>query len=410
MWGIDESTGSARIHGRLGDVLLHRGVERRRVVPAVGAVRELDGVFLAEVGRGACDGQQGGQAQHDPTARTHGYQYSASFRARRPCATSTRSLMVPVFKRLPLAEQQSLMSRIVARCKGTPGQPSPVVVFDLDGTLMDNRPRTLAILQELAARPEEARRTRPPRSSRPRVPSTSPTCSVTRCGSSVSSTPSSSTRAESFWKSRFFSDDYLKHDVAIEGSVEFAKACYEAGAVLVYFTGRDLPLMGLGSFQSLRDLGFPIGVVGTELVCKPDAKIPDELFKREEGPKLLRVGRVVAAFDNEPGNCNAFREMNPEAEVVFVDTQHLPGAPPLDPARAHRLRLPHGLTVRRARPSRRSCARAIALARGRLVQGPAGGHRRARPTRPRRRARRRARCPRRSRTRRRSSRQRDRRS
>ena len=40
---------------------------------------------------------------------------------------------------------------------------------------------------------------------------------------------------------------------------------------------------------------------------------------------------MVAAFDNEPGNCNAFLEMNPDAEVVFLDMQHLPGAPPLDP-------------------------------------------------------------------------------
>ena len=31
----------------------------------------------------------------------------------------------------------------------------------------------------------------------------------------------------------------------------------------------------------------------------------------------------------EPGNCNAFLEMHPEADSVFIDTQHLPGAPPL---------------------------------------------------------------------------------
>ena len=30
------------------------------------------------------------------------------------------------------------------------GGPRPVLVFDLDGTLMDNRPRVVAILHELA--------------------------------------------------------------------------------------------------------------------------------------------------------------------------------------------------------------------------------------------------------------------
>lgn len=221
------------------------------------------------------------------------------------------------------------MSRIVARCQGREGEPSPVVVFDLDGTLMDNRPRTLAILRELA---QELRQES--HSSADRIAAAEAAELAYLLGDSMKKLgiehPELVDRAESFWKARFFSDHYLKHDIAIEGSVDFAKACYEAGAVLVYFTGRDLPLMGIGSFQSLRDLGFPIGIVGTELVCKPDATIPDELFKRAEGPKLRRVGRVVAAFDNEPGNCNAFLEMNPDADVVFVDTQHLPGAPPLD--------------------------------------------------------------------------------
>ena len=221
------------------------------------------------------------------------------------------------------------MSRIVARCRTVPGASSSVVVFDLDGTLMDNRPRTLAILKELA---EELRGES--HSSADQIAAAEAEELAYLLGDSMKKLgikhPALVDRAESFWKARFFSDHYLKHDIAIAGSVEFAKACYEAGAVLVYFTGRDLPLMGIGSFQSLRDLGFPIGIVGTELVCKPDAKIPDELFKRAEGPKLLRVGHVVAAFDNEPGNCNAFLEMNPDADVVFVDTQHLPGAPPLD--------------------------------------------------------------------------------
>ena len=219
---------------------------------------------------------------------------------------------------------------MVARCRPATGKPAPVVVFDLDGTLMDNRPRTAAILQEFAAelRSETHAVAELLASARPEALAYLISDSLGNLGVSR---PDIRARAEAYWRTRFFSDDYLKHDVAVHGSVELARACYDAGATIVYFTGRDLPFMSLGSFQSLRDLGFPIGVVGTELVCKPDAKIPDEAFKREEGPKIARLGRVVAAFDNEPGNCNAFLEMCPEADVVFVDTQHLPGAPPLLP-------------------------------------------------------------------------------
>ncbi|MBX3224530.1 MAG: HAD family hydrolase [Labilithrix sp.] len=236
--------------------------------------------------------------------------------------------MSSAYRRITSAEQHALFTRVVQRSKPAPGRPVPVVVFDLDGTIMDNRPRTAVILQELAAdlRREAHSAAEVLAAARAEELAYLLTESLQRLGLEH---PELVARAEAYWRTRFFSDDYLKHDVAVAGSVELARACYDAGATIVYFTGRDLPLMSLGSFQSLRDLGFPIGVVGTELVCKPDAKIPDEAYKREEGPKIARIGEVIAAFDNEPGNCNAFLEMCPGADVVFVDTQHLPGAPPL---------------------------------------------------------------------------------
>ncbi len=132
-----------------------------------------------------------------------------------------------------------------------------------------------------------------------------------------------------FWRERFFADAHLVHDVPVPGALEFARACYDAGALLLYVTGRDLPLMGTGTFQSLRDLGFPIGIPATELVLKPDATMPDDAFKRLVAPDLARVGRVVAAFDNEPANCNVLHWHYPDAQVVHVATQHAPGAPPL---------------------------------------------------------------------------------
>ena len=57
--------------------------------------------------------------------------------------------------------------------------------------------------------------------------------------------------------------------------------------------------------------------------------MPDEAFKRHVAPGLGRIGHVVAAFDNEPANCNVMLAHHPDAHVVFVDTQHMPGAPPL---------------------------------------------------------------------------------
>jgi hypothetical protein len=117
----------------------------------------------------------------------------------------------------------------------------------------------------------------------------------------------------------------------VRGARAFVRACYDAGATVVYFTGRDLPNMSLGSFASLRDLGFPIGLVGTELVTKPAFEIPDTEFKRSVAPEFRRIGEVIAVFDNESANCNLFLDAHPECTAVYLDTQCAPDPPPLDP-------------------------------------------------------------------------------
>ena len=232
------------------------------------------------------------------------------------------------YTRLPFAQQQTLLRRVVDRA--SPGsRGAKVVVLDLDGTLIDNRPRTGAILHELA----DDLRTSHPRDAallRGAVPDALGYLvrdSLRALGVAEDLVP----EAEAFWKTKFFSDDPIRFDVALPGAIAFARACYERGAILAYFTGRDLPGMSVGTWKSLRDLGFPIGVPGTELVLKPTFEMPDEVFKQEIGPRLARLGEVVAVFDNEPANCNVLLAQHASAESVFVDTQHFPGAPPLDP-------------------------------------------------------------------------------
>ena len=237
----------------------------------------------------------------------------------------------PVYTRLSQVAQQSLLQSIIDRgaAFAASGRRA-VVVFDLDGTLMDNRPRTVTILKELG----EAWRERAAMASGALMLASATKLaylvrdSLSRFGIEDESLLA---EGESFWRDRFFTDDYQQHDIALAGSVAFAHALYAAGVNIVYFTGRDLPKMALGSFKSLRELGFPIGVIGTELVVKPFFEMPDEEYKRTEGPKLSRIGEVIAVFDNEPINCNVLLEHHPECTSVFVDTQHFPNAPPLDP-------------------------------------------------------------------------------
>jgi len=229
-----------------------------------------------------------------------------------------------------LSEQdiEALFTRILAKSAARTEAGPPVLVLDLDGTLMDNRPRSAQIMRDLGA---------VWRDKHPEVASALLGATAEGLAYLFSDSlrrlkivePSIVAEATDYWRSRFFSDDDLRHDVPLAGAVQFVRACHARGATVVYLTGRDLPSMGLGTFASLRTLGFPLGIAGVEFILKPDAQMADEAFKRMVAPTLARVGDVIASFDNEPANCNLFKEAYPHADIVFVDTQHVPGAPTL---------------------------------------------------------------------------------
>jgi len=239
-----------------------------------------------------------------------------------------RSVFHP--RRLQSAARGQFLRSMIDACHHTPGEPAPVLVFDLDGTLLDNRPRVAHIFHELGdtwrnSHPKEALA----------LASVESADIVYGLGENLTRIGITDAALQqeglAFWKERFFYDAYIRHDVETEGASELVRACYAAGATIVYLTGRDLPNMALGTFASLRDCGFPIGVVGTSLVTKPAFEIPDAEFKHEVAPSLVRHGKIVATFDNEPANTNLFLKHHPLAAAVFLDTHHAPTPPELDP-------------------------------------------------------------------------------
>jgi hypothetical protein len=212
----------------------------------------------------------------------------------------------------------------------------PVVIFDLDGTLYDNRSRTLRILHAFAAglEHEHARDAAVIRSLR--VDSLLYRIEDTLGPRGVSAEVIE--RAKKQWAARFFTDAACADDVPVQGAVTFVRACHARGATVVYLTGRDVPGMLVGTVRTLRDDGFPIGMPRVELVFKPTFEEPDTDFKTRMLDAMDELGAVIATFENEPGNCNLFHRRWPRSHAVLVTTQHAPGAPPLAPGC---LRVPH---------------------------------------------------------------------
>ena len=208
-------------------------------------------------------------------------------------------------------------------------QQRPSVLVGVDGCLFDSRPRTLQILLEYGR--EELKGARPDAAAKLKILSTEQIqfLLADTLKSVGINEPAVLNNAAVFWGQRFFTDDYLKYDVATPGSVQFIRALYSSGARIIYTTERDAPRQLLGTVRVLRDRGYPIGIQGTELVMKPTTQTQDAVFKQQVANYLRHFDHVIVAFDSEPANVNGYRRAFPKANVVLCSAPHSPNPPPL---------------------------------------------------------------------------------
>lgn len=235
-------------------------------------------------------------------------------------------LLVPVSA---MAQAGTVMQQVLADVTAAYNkQERPIVVFDLEGTLLDNRPRILQILKEFAADKSYVTPGAAAQLQTLTVPLVKYRLPDTLAAVGVVD-PAVVNNAAAFWAERFFSDDYLKYDQPIRGAVEYVRTLYSNGARIVYVTGRDQRRQLLGTVKALRDNGFPIGIQGTELIMKPTAEMQDAVFKQNMTNYLRHYGSVIAAFDSDNANANVYRRAFTKATVVLFESNQPPNPPPL---------------------------------------------------------------------------------
>lgn len=242
-------------------------------------------------------------------------------------------------------EQTKILNQVETRVAQT---QTPVVIFDLDSTLYDNRSRSVAIWREYGKLHKVARLTHLKADQiTSYVLEDYLVQSVKLDAQWVSDHLK---KLKLYWAERFFSNAYVKYDQPLPGAVAYVKSLHKEGATIVYITGRDDGAMRAGTESKFKHDGFPIGVVGTKLLMKSaaynldpkkfqsDGDYKAALKKNDNQSKLdaiaeaKKLGTVVAAFDNEPAAINQYYQQlhrDGKALAVWLDTDHFPNPEPL---------------------------------------------------------------------------------
>ena len=204
---------------------------------------------------------------------------------------------------------------------------SATFVFDLDGTIIDNRPRVAAIYNELRIilinenlyHADELRELGP-------ADIFYPTLENLR---NLGLKDKDIKRGVAYWVKLFFANQLLDKDVAYPAAHHYVNSIAKRGHRIVYLTARPEPDMGEGTLLSLKNLGFPIPDKSQiSLWMKPNSQMGDLEYKESTLDHLKNLD-VAATFDNEPANCNAFARALTQAQHFHLNTLHSLDAPAL---------------------------------------------------------------------------------
>jgi hypothetical protein len=198
--------------------------------------------------------------------------------------------------------------------------PRGVLVFDLDSTVFDNKPRQARIVREFG---EEH--------GIPALTQCQPShftdgwdlrAAFRNCGLSAEEAERIHPHVRTFWRERFFTSAYCAEDDVIPGAPAFLQRAAETRAITTYATGRP-EAMRDGTLRAMRRHGLPLpDGEKIVLIMKPALEVHDDDFKREAHARIGALGTVVAAFDNEPTHVNDYRRTFPEATIVLLATDH----------------------------------------------------------------------------------------
>jgi hypothetical protein len=202
--------------------------------------------------------------------------------------------------------------------------------FDLDGTLLSNKPRQARIVRDFARQ----RGIEPlARCSPEMIVSWDLRDTMRLCGLAPEGIEALYGDLRRYWLDRFFTSEYCKDDEPVAGARDYLERVVQRGAHVLYVTGRHAG-MEAGTLAAFERAGFPLpeivapaappSAAPVQLWLKPLLADDDDRWKEICQERLAAMRGVACAFDNEPTHVNAYKKRFPDAYVVHLDTDYSP--------------------------------------------------------------------------------------
>jgi hypothetical protein len=199
--------------------------------------------------------------------------------------------------------------------------PQGLLVFDLDSTVFDNRPRQARIVREFGA----AKGLEPLTRCQPWhfTSGWDLRGAVRACGFDAAQADAMYPELKAFWQERFFTSEYCRDDIEVVGAPRYLHALDYTRARVIYVTGRH-EAMREGTEACLERCRMPMPSRGghVQLLMKPTLQESDDQYKRETHELLRAMGTVLAAFDNEPTHINDYALKFEGALPIHLATDH----------------------------------------------------------------------------------------
>jgi hypothetical protein len=193
-------------------------------------------------------------------------------------------------------------------------------VMSIDGTILDTRPRSLAILQSAVGEFPEIKDAvaRISTGVLPRDP-------IGAVEQSVDQSPARRACLYAYWRSRFFDDAWLEYDVPYEGAAPFLHGLVEYGLQLVYLSYRDAPTMSRATREAFQRHNLPMERAA-RFIFKQSPMESDSDFTERTLLELAKERQVGLAIERSLPIANLIQQLCPRALVWVMQPE---GAPTL---------------------------------------------------------------------------------